>query len=77
MPDSFVPDFPNILEAGTTNMNQFHDSAPPPPMPLPQAQALHDMFHDHINVLRAQVQIEKKARDNAAALISSMQEPAA
>ena len=77
MRDSFVPDFPNILEAGTTNMNQFHDTAAPPPMPLPQAQALHDMLHDHVNVLRAQLQIAEKARDNEAALVSSMQEPAA
>ena len=46
-------------------------------MPLPQAQALHDMLHDHVNVLRAQLQIAEKARDNAAALVSSMQEPAA
>ena len=30
-PDSFVPDFPNILEAETTNMNQFHDTAAPAP----------------------------------------------
>ena len=58
-------------------MNQFHDTAAPPPMPLPQAQALHDMLHDHVNVLRAQLQIAEKARDNAAALVSSMQEPAA
>ena len=35
------------------------------------------MLHDHVNVLRAQLQIAKKARDDAVALVSSMQELAA
>ena len=37
MPDSFTSRFPNRLEAGTTNMNQFHDTQAPFPLPLPQA----------------------------------------
>ena len=61
MPDSFTPRFPNRLEAGTTNMNQFHDTEAPPPLPLPQAQALHNTRHAHVLALRTRLQVAEKA----------------
>ena len=53
-------------------MNHFHDREAPRPLPLSQAQALHDTLHAHVLALRTQLQVAEKAEHQVKELLDAL-----